>query len=371
MKPLIKWPGGKSEELGRITPLVPDHTRYLEPFLGGGALFFHLEPAQGVVSDVNPDLISLYRSISERPDGLAGRLEGLCDAWDRVGRAGSAAGAQALQGFRARPEPWPRQGAHDLAREALSGHLVALREAQTLVGLGAPVALEETAIATLSAKLWRISNAESRGGRPWSDEDLAAQVETATRAGFYTWLRDQARSADGIERALAFFFLREFCYGAMFRLNRAGHFNIPYGGRSYNAKDLRAKVAHLVSEPVVELLGRTQIRCGDFGEVFAAVRGREDFVFCDPPYDSEFSDYDGHPFRREHQTKLAEAFAATEAKCLLVVQRTDFILDLYRGVSGSARHPVVIEEYDKLYSYNTKGRNERAARHLAIRNYPV
>mgnify|MGYP000541494504 FL=1 len=39
MNPLIKWPGGKSREIDKIKPLIPEHKRYVEPFFGGGALF--------------------------------------------------------------------------------------------------------------------------------------------------------------------------------------------------------------------------------------------------------------------------------------------------------------------------------------------
>ena len=44
MKPLIKWPGGKSSEINQFLTLIPDYDRYIEPFAGGGAVFFHLNP---------------------------------------------------------------------------------------------------------------------------------------------------------------------------------------------------------------------------------------------------------------------------------------------------------------------------------------
>lgn len=371
MKPVIKWPGGKGEEIGRIAPLVPEFSRYSEPFLGGGAVFFHLEPARARVVDVNADLIGLYRAISDDRAALTARLEALCDAWDRIGEIGARAGARVRASFGELRRGGERDDAADLAARALEAEREQIDDLEGTLGLAAGEGLRAICAKTLSAKLWRIHNAERRAEAPWADDDLAAQAETAVRAGLYTWIRDSVRPQTPIERALRFFFIREFCYGAMFRLNRQGHFNIPYGGRSYNAKNLRAKVAYLVSEPVAELMRRTEILEGDFGQIFSEDLTRSDFVFCDPPYDSEFSDYDGHAFGRAEQRRLAEAFAATDAKCLLVVQRTPFIADLYAQVARDARHPVVIDEYGKNYAYNVKGRNEQAAKHLAIRNYAV
>ena len=43
MNPLIKWPGGKSSEIKQIKHLIPEFNRYVEPFFGGGALYFYLK----------------------------------------------------------------------------------------------------------------------------------------------------------------------------------------------------------------------------------------------------------------------------------------------------------------------------------------
>ena len=53
MRPIIKWPGGKSGEIAEIEPLIPSYNRYIEPFFGGGALFFHLAP-EAAVSMTSP-----------------------------------------------------------------------------------------------------------------------------------------------------------------------------------------------------------------------------------------------------------------------------------------------------------------------------
>lgn len=70
-KPFVKWAGGKGQLLARLTSLMPKsfHT-YYEPFLGGGALFFHLQPRVAVLNDVNKTLIGAYRSVQKNPQRL-------------------------------------------------------------------------------------------------------------------------------------------------------------------------------------------------------------------------------------------------------------------------------------------------------------
>lgn len=67
--PLLKWAGGKRNLLHSILPLVPPRFgRYYEPFLGGGALFFALEPEEALLSDKNSDLTHAYLQIRDKPD---------------------------------------------------------------------------------------------------------------------------------------------------------------------------------------------------------------------------------------------------------------------------------------------------------------
>ena len=66
LKPLVKWSGGKTDELEKIIAHMPDtYDTYVEPFVGGGALFFHLEPEKSIINDIHPELISLYRQVQE------------------------------------------------------------------------------------------------------------------------------------------------------------------------------------------------------------------------------------------------------------------------------------------------------------------
>ncbi len=66
MKPIIKYSGGKSKEIPNILPHIPEFSgRYIEPFFGGGSLFFHLEPKNAIINDVNSKLFQFYQEVQE------------------------------------------------------------------------------------------------------------------------------------------------------------------------------------------------------------------------------------------------------------------------------------------------------------------
>ena len=73
--PVVKWVGGKRQLLPQILPLIPKRmTAYCEPFLGGGAVLFALQPKRALVNDLNQDLITVYRVIKENADALIEHL---------------------------------------------------------------------------------------------------------------------------------------------------------------------------------------------------------------------------------------------------------------------------------------------------------
>lgn len=77
-KPFVKWVGGKRQlihQLIRHAPKREDVGTYYEPFLGGGALFFHLRPASAVLTDSNRRLIRAYRGVRDDVDGVVDRLK--------------------------------------------------------------------------------------------------------------------------------------------------------------------------------------------------------------------------------------------------------------------------------------------------------
>jgi len=73
MKPILKWAGGKSSLINDIKKYIPPdiyNRKYHEPFLGGGALFFEVEPIKGTINDINNRLMNFYKIVKERPEEL-------------------------------------------------------------------------------------------------------------------------------------------------------------------------------------------------------------------------------------------------------------------------------------------------------------
>jgi DNA adenine methylase len=74
--PIVKWVGGKTRLLGELAARAPtSFRRYLEPFVGGAALFFHLRPRAALLSDTNAELIACYRAVQDEVDAVIAALE--------------------------------------------------------------------------------------------------------------------------------------------------------------------------------------------------------------------------------------------------------------------------------------------------------
>ncbi len=259
LKPLVKWSGGKGDELKQYAQYMPaDYETYLEPFIGGGATFFHLAPQRAVISDVHSELIDLYGAM------------------------------------------------HD-------GH------AQTIYDF-----MQEN---------------------PNTEEQ-------------YYQVRDKMEIETPLDNAKRFYYLRKTCYRGMLRYNKSGKFNIPFGRyKTMNCEDL-------LEPKYSELLARTVVRKAGFETIFQEYNSPANFMFLDPPYDSEFTDYGYCQFGKvEHET-LAKCFKETQIRCLMVIGKTDFIMDLYRDY--------VVAEYPKKYRFKLhSGRigDEINTTHLVIKNY--
>jgi DNA adenine methylase len=75
-QPFLKWAGGKAQLLPQMNPFFPKTYRtYFEPFLGAGAVFFHLRPGSAVLSDSNPDLVGAFLAVRDDPAGLMEALD--------------------------------------------------------------------------------------------------------------------------------------------------------------------------------------------------------------------------------------------------------------------------------------------------------
>lgn len=78
MNPVLKYRGGKSREIPHFLQYIPDDfNRYIEPFLGGGAVYFYLEPKNAIVSDINTRLMTFYRQLRDDYPKMRMQLDAL------------------------------------------------------------------------------------------------------------------------------------------------------------------------------------------------------------------------------------------------------------------------------------------------------
>lgn len=78
MNPVLKYRGGKSREIPRFLQYIPDDfNRYIEPFLGGGAVYFYLEPENAIINDVNTRLMTFYRQLRDNYPEMRTQLDAL------------------------------------------------------------------------------------------------------------------------------------------------------------------------------------------------------------------------------------------------------------------------------------------------------
>ncbi len=265
-QPFLRWPGGKSwlvRAAGHLLPARP--RRYIEPFLGSGALFFALRPTSAILSDANAELIRTYESV------------------------------------------------RDHATEVL----------QLLKSMEA------------SAECYY----ETRDSVPMTPVDAAARFLYLNRLGF----------------------------SGIYRVNRKGEFNVPYGGDRKlaffwnNDRLIRASTA----------LKRATLLVGDFGAVMAATR-RGDLVYCDPVYlvgsgSDPFRRYTSPPFDESDQSRLVTAIgtavdrgatvllswpAALELPELDGRFATRHMLERRSTISARAKQASVIQEYLVIFLPN-------------------
>ena len=259
LKPLIKWSGGKSDEIKMFEKYFPEHyATYVEPFVGGGSVYFYLNPVNAVISDVHKELIDLYKSI----------------------------------------------------------------------------------------------------GNGKSEEIYEFMKQNPNDENTYYKIRDEMKINDDLDSAKRFYYQRKTCFRGMLRYNKNGKFNIPFGRyKTINYNEIINKDYEL-------LLGKTEILNKGFDYIFENYNDENNFMFLDPPYDSEFTDYGYCQFGKEEQKNLALLFKNTKIKCLMVIGKTKFIEELYNGY--------IVAEYDKKYRfklYDNRIGDEINTKHLIIKNY--
>ncbi len=240
VSPILKWAGGKRQLLSGIQRYMPDKfTTYYEPFAGGAAVLFHLQPQKAVINDINAELINLYEVIRDDVESLI---------------------------------------------QLLAKH--------------------------------------------------------RNESSYFYEIRELDRNKAGydrlspVERASRMIYLNKTCYNGLFRVNKAGEFNAPFGNYKnpniVNDITLRAVSAYFNKARITFLNG-------DFEAALKGIR-KGSFVYFDPPYDpvsnsANFTGYDKGGFSRDEQKrlkKLCDVLQRRKVKFLLSNSATDFILDLYQ-----------------------------------------
>jgi DNA adenine methylase len=235
-RPLLKWAGGKTQLLGEIMPKIPPkYGRYIEPFFGGGALFFSVCPEGGVIADINPELVNLYQTVASDVDGI---------------------------------------------------------------------------VAALS-------------------------LYENTEEMFYTVRAQDWIKLPSTQAAARTIFLNRTCFNGLYRVNKSGQFNVPFG---------RYKKPRIIDEESLKsaslILRNTTIICGDYKDVLRENARAGDFIFLDPPYlpVSEYADfkrYTKEQFYEEDHVELAEEVNRLhELGCHVVLTNSN--------------HPLVHEQYGKF-----------------------
>ena len=226
-KPFIKWVGGKGQLIEQLEAKLPadfdnwDNATYIEPFIGGGAMLFymlqqHPNIKRAVINDINPDLITCYRTVRDNVELL----------------------------------------------------IPALRDIQA----------EYHALSDMEAK---------------------REMFMAVRQSY------NEKNLDPIENTVKFFFLNRTCFNGLYRVNKRGLFNVPWG------KYIQPQICdEYTLRTDSELLKRVEISEGDFEDTLSYAEGNTLFYF-DPPYrplsdTSSFNDYTKDAFNDDSQVRLKE-----------------------------------------------------------------
>lgn len=373
IKSLIKWPGGKSREIKQIESLIPYYNRYIEPFFGGGAVFFNQKPNCSYINDISTNLTDFYTLIKNNDINFRNYLYSYNDTWNYMLNFADLN----MNNFIEQYVLFRNNEINFIELKSFIESFVRKNETELLNNLSHDIILDFNDLynqinKNLFDKFKRTKDNEIKHGL-LNDTDLEDNLKTGIMNSLYMYFRNLYNDISlnrnnmgnlPIQAKIAnFYFIREYCYGSMFRYNNSGEFNIPYGGKSYNTKGFDKKIENLFNHEITNLFRNTHIYNLDFEDFLRGLDlNYNDFIFLDPPYDTEFSDYEGRAFGSKDQERLARFLNETEARFILIIKNTDFIFNLYRNTNLN------ILAFEKQYSYNVRERNDRNVKHLIITN---
>ena len=365
LKPLIKYPGGKTSELKIIVKNLPEQfNNYIEPFVGGGAVYFYLNNDVNYINDKSEELMLLYKYVKEKNVTFYKELDIIVSNWNKLRNI--ALDKRILNLYISFRNDEKINMYSELEKIINIGI-----DKVPMFTLRKNVKFEDFLTKCLYSKFLLVKKNETKKKERLDNKQLLDNLEAGIKAAYYTYLRDVYNKPDEYNRlskprkVAIYLFIREYCYSSMFRFNRNGEFNVPYGGVSYNKKSLESKVSYYKSKSVRDLLKHTELFTEDFYDFVNMIpMNKNDFMFLDPPYDTTFSEYDKNSFDSNDQKRLAN-YLINECKCkfMLIIKKTPFIETLYQNKGLR-----IIEE-DKTYFVSFKNRNKKDVKHLIIMNY--
>ena len=371
MKPLIKYTGGKYKEYKDFREYMPDKiNNYYEPFLGGGGVMFRLLEECKIknniyASDTSEDLIEFYNYVTT--SGFEEEITKILYAWEDIHKISdkfcenySKLFFEIIQSDR------PIEDfINDETKKFLKQELNNSTAINNIDYHG--FSLYDRIYDSLYDKVKKFIKKNINR----EDKEVSCKsLQTAVHQGFYftirdmynDWLTNDKSKYMPYERTAQWFYIREFCFGGMFRFGRDGKFNIPYGGAVYNNKNFKTKVKTATSEQTKDIFKKIKFFTSDFESVLNTNFEKDDFIFLDPPYDSTFSEYDNNSFTREDHKRLRDILKQVNCKWLMVIGKTEFIDELYKDFNKI--------EYDKTYMYQARGDYEnKHTIHLIIKNF--
>ena len=370
--PIVKWAGGKEKELKFIIPNMPNYfENYYEPFVGGGSVFTALQSKKAFINDKSEELISIYKIIkSEERSDFFIALDEITYNWEILTNVAYKNKIFFIELYKKYSNNIIEIGT--LTNKLFEFILINSEELNSMFSSIFKFNNENfinEIKKNLIRKIKRMKELEIKKHK-LPDNDILDNIETAFKSAFYMHFRHfyNSNGTYKIKPAFAsaiFLFIRNYAYSGMFRYNSKGEFNVPYGGIGYNNKNFIKKIEYLKSKALQNHLENTTIENSDFEVFFETHKAtRNDFIFLDPPYDTEFSTYAQNEFNKKDQKRLANYLIhKTNAKWMMIIKNTDFILNLYnnRGLN--------ISMFDKTYLVSFMNRNNKKTEHLLIKNY--
>ncbi len=378
-KSFIKWAGGKEKELPIILSNLPKkYNRYIEPFVGGGSVYLNINCKDSIINDKSDELIMLYNMIKNNNKEFIKKLKEISHNWvllenivaDNSKELLNLYNGYVLSKKKSTNNKKIKTDYSDKIYEFVLAHAEEFNGLMTEhFNIRIDNFLSEVKKNMIS-KIERMSKIEDTRGK-MTDDNILENIECALKSAFYMHFRYLYNSRAELEISdefycAIFYFIREYCYASMFRYNASGKFNVPYGGISYNRKDFAKKIKYLNSTKLRNYMEHTTIYNMDFEDFCNSIEIKEtDFMFLDPPYDTEFSTYAGNEFGKKDQIRLRDYLKHTKAKFMLIIKNTDFIYNLYN------QDGFFIKSFDKKYLVSIKNRNDKDVEHLIITNYEI